>query len=292
MKKSGKGQAYNILSPKMQNRMGYLFLLPWLIGIIIFTIIPSIITICLSFARVEQNIGGFSIDFVGLDNYYMAFFQNLEFNPAMASYFIMIFTYTPTIIVISLILAYFLNTKLRFRTIFRTIYFFPVIVLSGPVMYKVMDAGGAATNIILNDMFVFRMINYYSASVGEIILNLFDNFVIILWFTGIPIVLLINAFQKINPALFEAAKIDSASEWQILFKITLPLIKSTALLVTIFTITQLGIFSINPVFELIQDSILKTSRGLGLASVYAWVYSLSTLLVIGLAALLLRNKNN
>ncbi|MCL2406087.1 MAG: sugar ABC transporter permease [Defluviitaleaceae bacterium] len=279
----------NILSPKMQNRLGLLFLLPWLIGFIVFTGVPFFASIYLSFFRVEQTILGFETTYTGWGNYFTILFQHLEFNPAMIEYIVMIFTYTPTIIVMSFILAYFLNMKLRGRLFFRTIYFLPVIVLSGPVMFEVMDAGATGGEIELMNIFIFRMVYYYVPIAGEALLVLFSNFSIILWFTGIPIVLFITAIQKINPSLYEAARIDSASTWQILFKITLPLVKQTILISTIFTIAQLGIFATNPLSELIHES-MHTSGGLGQASAMAWLYSIVTLLIIGLCALLLRQK--
>ena len=279
----------NILSPKMQNRLGLLFILPWLIGFLVFTFAPFFASIYLSFFRVEQTVLGFETYFIGWGNYFTILLQHLEFNPAMVEYIVMIFTYTPTIIVMSFILAYFLNMKLRGRLFFRTIYFLPVIVLSGPVMFEVMDAGATGGEIDLMNIFIFRMVYYYVPVAGDALMVLFSNFSIILWFTGIPIVLFITAMQKINPSLYEAARIDSASTWQILFKITLPLVKQTVLIATIFTIAQLGIFATNPLSELIHES-MHTSGGLGQASAMAWLYSIVTLLIIGLCALLLRQK--
>ena len=286
-----KKASANILSAKMQNRMGFLFLLPWLIGFIIFTGVPFFATVVLSFFVVEQHVQGFGFVFTGWGNYSLALFQNLEFNPAMVDYIIMIFTYTPAIIVVSFILAYFLNMKIGFRGGFRTIYFLPVIVLSGPVMHEIIDTGSTGAEIDLSGIFVFRMVDYYFPLAGDMLLVLFSNFSIILWFTGIPIVLLITAMQKINPSLYEAAHIDSASTWQTLFKITIPLIKPTILIATIFTIVQLGSFATNPLYDLIRRSIAYASGGLGLASAFAWMYSLVALLIMGLCALLLRSKN-
>jgi len=290
-KKKQKKAGANILSAKMQNRMGYLFMAPWLIGFIIFTGIPFFATIYLSFFAVEQNILGFSTEFVGWGNYFTALFQNLYFNPGMVGYAIMIVMYTPTVVIISFILAYFLNMKLRGRFIFRTIYFLPVIVLSGPVMHDVIDTGGAGGYMDLTGVFLFRMLYYYAPAAGNVIQMLFQNFAILLWFTGIPIVLFITGMQKINPALYEAARIDSASTWQILFKITLPLIKQTILISSIFTIAQLGMFaSINPIYDLIRTSMMNTTGGLGLASAYALMFSLVTLIFIGICAILFRQK--
>jgi ABC-type sugar transport system permease subunit len=125
---------------------------------------------------------------------------------------------------------------------------------------------------------------------AEIIYVILTQLSIILWFTGIPIILFINGLQKINPSLVEAAKIDSANGWQILWKIIIPIIKPIALVVTIFTIAQLGTYSTNPVYGLIRTATENTNGGLGIASTYAWVYSFVVLCIIGFAFLLFRER--
>ena len=58
---------------------------------------------------------------------------------------------------------------------------------------------------------LIKMISNYSENFGDILITLFDNFSMILWFTGIPIILFINGLQKINRQLYEAAQIDGAT---------------------------------------------------------------------------------
>jgi ABC-type sugar transport system permease subunit len=282
---------------KRQNRQGYMFMLPWIIGFITFTAFPFIFTIFLSFTEVTQNVVGFNIKFIGLGNYVMAFFENVDFVPALLAFLAMIIPYTFVIIIISFILAYLLNHIKFLRGMLRTIYFLPVIILSGPVMYQLMDAGTnaaveAETGVrSLTNLFILQMIYAYSPRLAEIIYVILTQLSIILWFTGIPIILFINGLQKINPSLVEAAKIDSANSWQILWKIIIPIIKPIALIVTIFTVAQLGTFTTNPVYSLIQTATENTSGGLGVASTYAWIYSLVVLLLIGLSFLLFREKD-
>ena len=122
--------------------------------------------------------------------------------------------------------------------------------------------------------------------------DIFEQLSTILWFTGIPIVLFINGLQKINPSLYEAAKIDSANSWQILWKITLPIIRPIALVITIFTIAQLGMYDINPVYSLIVTYMGNTSGGLGFAATYAWVYTLIVLLLMGVAFLIFKERKS
>lgn len=280
---------------KRQNRQGYLFMLPWIIGFLLFTAFPFFATIYLSLTEVRQNVAGFNIKFIGLGNYYMAFFENTEFIPAILSFLAMILPYTFVIIIVSFIIAYLLNRIQFLRGLLRTIYFLPVIILSGPVMFQMMDAGANATAEMetggaIANLFIFQMIRSYSRDFAMLLYNILSQLSIILWFTGIPVILFINGLQKINPSLTEAAKIDSANSWQILWKITIPIVKPIALIVTIFTIAQLGTFSTNRVYDLIKTATENTSGGLGIASTFAWIYSLLVLIIIGLAFLLFKDR--
>lgn len=278
---------------RRQNRLGYLFMSPWILGFLIFTLFPFLATIYLSFTDVVSTITGWEIKFVGLNNYVTALFKNVEFVPALLEFLSMIIPYTFVIVIVSFIIAYLLNKLTRFRSVFRTIYFLPVIIMSGPVMSKILDADvsehmGEVSRY--DGLFVMNMIESYSRSFAGVLVDVLDELSVILWFTGIPIVLFINGLQKINASMFEAAKIDSANNWQILWKIIIPIIKPIALVCTIFTIAQLGIYDTNPVYGLIQKATGNMSGGLGFAATYAWIYSLVVMIIIGLAFLVLKDK--
>ena len=268
-------------------------MLPWIVGFIIFTMIPFVMTIYLSFTEVKQDIRGFNISFVGISNYKQAFFVNTDFTPALVSFLGMIIPYTLVIVIMAFILAMMLNSIVRGKSLFRTIYFLPVVVLSGPVMYQLMNLEPEVEGQVnqLYHSFLIRMIESYSPMAADAMVSLFDNLSIILWFAGIPIVLFINGLQKINPSLYEAAKIDSATNWQIPWKITMPIIRPTALIVTVFTIVQLGAMdTINPVLVMIKERTANTSGGFGYAATISWIYSLIVLVIIGLSFVLFREK--
>jgi ABC-type sugar transport system permease subunit len=287
-------QILRVLNKGQNSWIAYIFLIPWLVGFTFFTVLPFFATIFLSFHDVQQTGLGWKYEFIGMENYIIALFENTEFVPAMIEFVTLEITYVPTIIIISFILGILLNRNIKFRSGFRTIFFLPVIVLSGSVMDQLISTGSTELSDFSENI-VFQMLNSYSPYMSEIMLTLFQNFTMVLWFTGIPIILFINGLQKINRSLFEAARIDGATGWQVLWKITIPIIKPTALIATIFTIVQIGLYNINPVYGLIRDQMYNTGGGLGLASAYTWVYTMFVLLFVGVALLLLssreRNKN-
>lgn len=278
---------------KRQDKYGYIFMAPWIVGFIIFTFIPFVMTAYLSLTDVKQDIRGFNISFVGIKNYREAFLVDTNFTPALVEFLAMIIPYTIVIVIMAFILAMMLNSITKGKSLFRTIYFLPVVVLSGPVMYQLMNLEPAIEGQVnpLYYTFVIRMIYSYSEFAADAMVSLFDNLSIILWFTGIPIVLFINGLQKINPSLYEAARIDSATSWQILWKITIPIIRPTALIISVFTIVQLGAMdNINPVLTQIKEKTANTSGGFGYAATLSWVYSLIVLLIIGVTFLLFKEK--
>jgi ABC-type sugar transport system permease subunit len=273
---------------KKQGVLGYLFLLPWLIGFFVFTVWPFVYTIFLSFHQVQLTIEGWTTTFTGFDNYNLAFLRNTEFVPALISFVTMELTYAPVITVIAFILALLLNQNIKFRATFRALFFMPVIVMSGPVMYQLMDSGGM-TFTGMREMILYQMVEQFSHPLAEALVFLFQNFSMVLWFTGIPIILFISGLQKINYSMLEAARIDSATSWQILWKIIIPIIRPIAMASIILTIVQLGTYSINPVLPMVQEAIYNTTSGLGLASAYAWVYTVLALALMGIAFALLKN---
>jgi len=273
---------------RRQMIVGYLFMSPWIIGFLLLTAYPFIRTIYLSFFDVALTIEGWQINFSGLNNYDIALFRNINFVPNLISFIIMEITYAPAITVIAFILALLLNRGLKGQTWFRALFFLPVIVMSGPVMYQLLDSGGL-TGIQIDSMMLFSMVNALSATMAQALVFLFENYSVLLWFTGIPIILFINGLQKIDGSILEAAKIDSATSWQILWKISIPMLKPIILVAFIITIVQLAGYTLNPVLPQIQDSIHQTVGGLGLASAFAWIYSFVVLALIGVAYLFLRS---
>lgn len=291
-KKLHKGRSLE----KRQTSRGYFFMFPWILGFVIFTLAPFIATIYLSFMNVDSTVNGYDISPVGFENYYTAFFKNTEFVPAIISFVLMVVPYTFVIIVVAFIMAYLLNKIKVGKAIMRTIYFLPVIIMSGPVMSQILDDADEAILAAqgvekTTNVFILQVLSQYSPALSNFLDGMFDQLTMILWFTGIPIVLFISALQKINPSLYEAAKIDMANEWQILWKITIPMVKPTALVATIFIIVQLGTYDSSAIYNIIITATGNTNGGLGFAATYSWIYCIVVLLIIGIAFLLFKDRD-
>lgn len=274
---------------RRDNILGYTFLLPWILGFLAFTAGPFFYTIYLSFHQVTLTVRGWETTWNNYDNYLSAFLRNTEFVPALLGFIAYELIYVPVIIVIAFILALLLNQQIRFRAGFRLIYFLPVIIMSGSVMQQLIDSGTTTIGSLKGSL-IYNIIFNYNRYLAWVVEYIFDNFSMVLWFTGIPIILIINGLQKINPSIYEAAKLDGATPWQALWKITIPLIKAIVLVATVFTIVQLGMYNLNPVYQMIQDTIYNTTGGLGLASAYAWVYAIVVLSLVAVTFGIFRER--
>jgi oligogalacturonide transport system permease protein len=278
------------LRKRHENTAGYAFLSPWLIGFFFFTVFPLVYTFFLSFNEVELTVQGWKTTWVGLGNYTSVLLRNTEFVPGLIEFVMLEIIYVSVTIVLSFILAMILNRDLPFRLGFRLIFFLPVIILSGSVMTQLMDSGTTQLLQDLNNSFFLRVLSGYNRFIFDGLQLLLENFILILWFTGIPIILFLNVLQKIDPSVIEAARIDGASSWQILWKVTIPVARPVALTAAIFTIVQTGLFPINPVYDILRGASLNTAKGLGIASTFSWVYSLVLLSLIGISFLIFREK--
>ncbi len=278
---------------KTNNKLAYLFIAPWLLGLLVFTLIPMCMTFAYSFANIRQTNFGFEYDFIGMSHYTTAFLGNLDFTEALLGFLAMEVTYVPIIIIISFIIALVLTKGIKGKTIFRVIFFLPVIIISGSLISRIFpepfvtEAGTIIeeTNA-LEESFIYLMISSYSKTAAEAIAYIYDQFVIILWFTGIPIILFINGLQKINPHLYEAAELDGANSWQSLWKVTIPNIRGLAAIIAIFSIVQLSSLSISDMYTLI-DGQLSDSSSYGRSAAYSTIYMITIIMLIVIAFLLI-----
>ena len=196
---------------------------------------------------------------------------------------------TPLIIVFSVIMALLLNQKVRGRLFFRALYFFPVIIISGPVMKELLTNN--ASSVITAEGNAFYQIFSQIPYIGDVIIFAFSELVLILWYSGVQVLIFLAGLQKIDKSMYEAARIDGASGWEIFWKLTIVQLKPMALINAIFTIVQLTGFTDNDVNTYISSQMFeKTGKIYSYSSALAWSNFLVVLLMIGLAFLVFRSK--
>jgi oligogalacturonide transport system permease protein len=271
---------------------GLLFVSPWIVGFLLFTAFPLFYSLFLSFQKVKITTSGVKTEFIKFENYNYAFTIDATFVDMVTEYLKELIISVPIIIVFSLIIALLLNQKIKFRGMFRTIFFLPVIIASGPVIKELMDQG-VTTIPSIESYAVYQALNENpNGFFNGILLYLIKNLIVILWFSGVQILIFLAGLQKNDKQVYEAAQIDGASNWESFWKITLPSLFPMIIVNTIYTIVTYSIFSLNPIIEHIQSNMFNINTGFGYASALSWIYFLiiAILLALSVGAMTLRGR--
>lgn len=272
------------------NLVGWAFLSIWTIGFIIFMAYPLILSLYYSLANVTLSGEGILVDFVGFDNYRQIFSSaaGFDFLRSVRDFAVEILFKVPIITVFAIIIAVLLNQKMKLRGLFRAIYFLPVIIASGPVINQLINQG-AATIPLVEELGIIDLINNtFNESIAVPLGNVFSELIVILWFSGVQILLFIAALQKIDRSTYEAAMIDGAGPWESFWKITMPALKSMVTVSIIFTIINLATFSENKAIVHIKKNMFSIDTGFGFSSAVAWIYFLALALILAIAMLAIK----
>lgn len=270
---------------------GYSFVMLWIIGFLVFTLIPLSRTFWYSLNNVKVTTEGIKTTYIGLANYKRAILMDVTFTDILINYLVQLVVIVPVIIVFSIVVALILNVKIKGRGIFRTIYFLPVIISSGPVIKKLMDEG--ATTLPGMDQLIKmdQLQQNYPAFIVKLISFLVSSFIIILWFSGVQILIFLAGLQKLDHSMYESASIDGASRWEAFWKLTLPAINPLILVNIIYTVIMYSVFSINPIIEMIGNAMYNATQGFGYSSALAWIYFLFILVVLGIFVALVTHRD-
>lgn len=268
-----------------------LFCLPWLIGFGLFSAYPIIQSFAFSFNNVSVTAKGVVQNSVGWSNYASVLTADPDFIEDLQSYLQQMLVYVPVIIVVSLTLALLLNSIKHGKGFFRTLFFLPVIISSGPVITLLIDQGVASFPGASSIDYALLAQSVPAFLVG-LLKTLITNFVVILWFSGIQTLIFLAGIQKLDKSMYEAAKIDGASGWECFWKITLPALNPIIVINVIFTVVIQSTFSLNPIIGKISGDMYAVGKGYGYASAEAWIYFFVLLAVLILYVLIFMKKKH
>jgi len=266
-----------------------LFSAPWLIGFLAFSVYPIIQSFIFSFNNVSVTAKGIIQSGVGLGNYGSVLTADPDFIDGLQTYLQEMLVYVPVIIVVSLSLALLLNSIKHGKGFFRTLFFLPVIISSGPVITLFIDQGVATFPGAASIDYTLLSQSVPAFLVG-LLKTLITNFVVILWFSGIQTLIFLAGLQKLDKSMYEAAKIDGASGWECFWKITLPALNPVIVINVIFTVVIQSTFTLNPLISKISGDMYAVGKGYGYACAEAWLYFLVLLAVLILYVLIFMKK--
>jgi len=291
---------YKITHKRRSSFIGLSFISLWIVGYLIFALYPMAYSFYLSLFKVRLDGANILLQFEGFNNYVAAFLYDPYFVEILVEYILEMILNVPITIVFALVIAMLLNQDIKGKGVWRTIFFLPVIITSGPVIRELMNQGATTLPSIENYSIIDLVLNNLNAALASPIQTLFDTILLILWFTGIQILIFLAGLQKIDKEIYEASMIDGAGPWESFWKITLPQVMPLITVVIIYTTVSMSVFSLNEVIIYIQNVMLGESTlgtlttGYGYSAALAWIYFVVMVLIILLfvGALNVRRKKS
>lgn len=207
------------LSKLEQGYMGFVLILPWLIGFCIFKLYPFVSSLVYSFTDYDLFKGVQNV--VGFQNYIDAFTKAKNVK-ALKVTFTYVFMTVPLKLIFALFIAYILNFKIKGVGLFRTAYYVPSILggsVAIAVLWKALFKNDGVVNTILT-MLGFESINFLADKNWA----LFIICLLRVWQFGSAMVLFLAALKGVPEDLYEAASIDGATKGRQFLSITIPLI--------------------------------------------------------------------
>lgn len=199
--------------------MGLAYVMPYIVGLLIFTAFPFLYSFYLSFTDYSLMS---EPKWVGIKNYEKLFTRDRTFDKSLKVTLIYVFTTVPLKLAFALFIAVILNYRLKFINFFRTAYYVPSILggsIAIAVLWRYIFADTGLVNMALA-VFGIEPINWF----GDPENALFTITLLRCWQFGSAMVIFLAALQSIDKSLYEAAWIDGANQWQVFRNITLPLI--------------------------------------------------------------------
>lgn len=270
---------------------GYAFVLIWIIGFGIFTLAPLAQTFLYSLNQVTVLATGINLDFVRWENYSRALFTDPTFVELVIEYLVETLVSVPIVLIFSMIIALFLNLNFKFKGVFRTIFFLPVVITSGPVIQELTAQGATSVPGIADSAAIADFLLQLPRYLRNPIEYLLTSFILILWFSGVQILIYLSSLQKIDKSVYEAASIDGASGWESFWKITLPSLSTTTLIVAVYTVITLSHFSENKVIKYIYSQTYAVDGGIGYASAMSFIYFLALVALLVVVYLFLNFRS-
>ena len=290
-----QSRRFKLTLRQRDNIMGYIFILPFIIGFILFILSPVVQSIVLSTNEVRITSTGFELDYIGLSNYNFALRVHADFVEELVNVMRLMLMNVFWILVFSFFAALLLNQRFRGRLIARVIFFLPVIMSSGVILkleqedYMMGMLEGTVEE-------TFNFVNFDALSsflmrlripdgFMETIALAVDNIPTIINASGIQILIFLAGLQSISPSLYEAAEVEGGTAWENFWLITLPMISPLILTNIVYTIVDFFISPNNTLVQMIRNTTFQ-GAGFGVSAAMSWIYFTAIAVILGITLLI------
>lgn len=279
---------------------GYYFVLPFVIGFLLFFLYPITQSFIYSFSNFNLSPDGYTLTHVGWEHYKHAFFSHAKFNRILVGTVQDMVTDVPLILIFSFFAANLLNQKFRGRLVARAIFFLPVIMACGIILQMergdfiqsllrasgdTMGMGTSEQSSTVGSLMLlqslFRTLPQQLAWLATYISDAVNKIYEIINASGVQMLIFLAGLQSISPSYFEAATIEGATGWESFWKITFPMISPLIILSTVYSIIDSFTVFDNRMMSILNDEFYLYHH-YGLASAMVWVYFIVISVIIGL----------
>lgn len=268
---------------------GFLFVSPWIIGLLLFFVQPLILLFKLAFTNMVFNESGYVLEPLGglFENFEYAFTKDAYFTTYLFANLGNLFYEVPFIILFSLFTAVILNQKFHGRTTFRVIFFLPVVIGCGLIMNVIQATTDQVTMTAQNETSLFNVNSLVelllqtgiSEQIVSVITSLVSNVADLVWKSAIQILVFLVALLSIPQSHYEVAKVEGAKAWETFWKVTFPTTTPYVLALTVYTIIDSFTNVDNRVLKYIV-SVSNTRIEYSRAAAMSWVFFILILLMV------------
>ena len=266
-----------------------MFVLPWIIGFLVFFIQPLILLVKLAFTDMAfGETSGFVLNKLDnvFDNFKYIFTEDAYFTTYLTESFGSLLYKVPFIILFSLFSASILNQKFHGRALMRVIFFLPVVIGSGLVM-NVIEINSDQITMVAEESSMFN-----TAGLVDMLLlaGLPDKFVGVIttmvsgvadlvWESSIQILVFLVALLSVPQSYYEVAIVEGAKAWETFWKVTFPTVTPYVLALTIYTIIDSFTNVDNKIMKYVV-SVSNTQIEYSKAAAMSWIFFILILAVI------------
>lgn len=277
-----------------RGRWGYVFTFPFIIGAVLGVIYPVVLSLVYSFGELIPQEIGYKINFVGIENYKTLFTVDPDFTRELVETLQNTILKVPVAIIFSFFLACVLNTEFPGRGLARTVLFLPMIIssklvnslLNQDIVSSEMSNKGAEEAVMLSDKFAeFLMSMNVGDGLADFLTSTVNDIQNLLYMSVIPTIIILAGLQSVSRSIYEASYVEGATSWEVLWKISLPMV-SPLLLVSL-------IYCVIDSFTGVGNSIISrvgyecfTAFNFGIGSAVAWSYLIVVLLIVAVVFLI------
>lgn len=278
---------------------GWLFILPWFIGLLLFFIQPMVTFFRYSFTNFVFTKSGYALNPLKdglLGNYRQALMGDAQFPQLVFESFRDLLYQVPIIVFFSLFVAVILNRRFHGRLVMRTIFFLPIIITSSVIAQIIrqdttsvatMPVSGSSNLFDVTTLTQFLLSSGLSSSVVNLLGTVMADVADLVWESGVQILIFLAALLAVPPSYYEVAQVEGASGWETFWKVTFPIVSPFVLANLIYTIVDRFTNYSNGIIQYILTYFMK-DMNYSYAAALSWIYLVLIGIVLAVVFLICR----